>query len=63
MASAAPPAVVHMLGGSSTEGRAGGETRHAAGETFIEDADSVHGFHDRGERPATALVCDIKPAG
>lgn len=57
------PAVVHMLRGTWTEGRAGGETEHAAGDTFIEDVDTVHWFHNRGDEPATALVCDIKPAG
>lgn len=57
------PGVVHMLSGTWTEGRAAGETEHSAGETFIEDAGTVHWFYNRGEGPATALVCDIKPAG
>ena len=57
------PAAVYMMSGTWTEGHAGGETTHSAGETFIEDADSVHWFFNRGEEPATALVCDIKPAG
>ena len=56
------PAVVYMESGTWTEGREGGETEHTAGETFIEDKDTVHWFYNRGEEPAAALVCDIKPA-
>lgn len=56
------PAVVYMVSGTWTEGRAGGETEHSVGDTFIEDKDTVHWFYNRGEQPATALVCDIKPA-
>lgn len=56
------PAVVYMVSGTWTEGRASGETEHSAGDTFIEDKDTVHWFYNRGEQPATALVCDIKPA-
>ena len=57
------PAVVYMESGTWIEGRDSGETRHSAGETFIEDKDTVHWFYNRSEEPATALVCDIKPAG
>lgn len=56
------PAVVYMESGTWTEGRERGETEHSAGETFIEDKDTVHWFYNRGENPAAALVCDIKPA-
>jgi quercetin dioxygenase-like cupin family protein len=56
------PAVVYMVSGTWTEGRASGETEHSAGDTFIEDKDTVHWFFNRGDQPATALVCDIKPA-
>lgn len=56
------PAVVYMESGTWTEGRESGETEHSAGETFIEDKDTVHWFYNRGEEPAAALVCDIKPA-
>jgi len=56
------PAVVYMVSGTWTEGRASGETAHSVGETFIEDKDTVHWFYNRGNEPATALVCDIKPA-
>ncbi|SEK42498.1 Cupin domain protein [Roseovarius azorensis] len=56
------PAVVYMESGTWTEGRDSGETVHSAGETFIEDADTVHWFFNRGDESASALVCDIKPA-
>jgi quercetin dioxygenase-like cupin family protein len=56
------PGVVYMESGAWTEGRADGETVHGVGETFIEDADTVHWFFNRGKEPASALVCDIKPA-
>lgn len=57
------PAVVHMVSGTWTEGRDSGETEHSAGDTFIEDENTVHWFYNRGAEPATAFVCDIKPAG
>ena len=56
------PGVVYMESGSWIEGRDGGETEHAAGTTFVEDKDTVHWFYNHGEEPASALVCDIKPA-
>jgi quercetin dioxygenase-like cupin family protein len=56
------PGVVYMETGAWTEGRNSSETEHLAGETFIEDADTVHWFYNRGDEPASALVCDIKPA-
>ena len=56
------PGVVYMATGTWTEGRASGETDYSAGDTFIEDKDTVHWFYNRGTEPATAIVCDIKPA-
>ena len=56
------PGVVYMESGSWIEGRDSGETEHSAGETFIEDENTVHWFFNRGEGPAAALVCDIKAA-
>ncbi len=56
------PGVVYMESGAWIEGRDAGETEHAAGKTFIEDKDTVHWFYNRGTEPASALVCDIKPA-
>lgn len=60
---ATTPGVVYMLSGAWTEGREGGEVEHSAGDTFIEDRDTVHWFYNRGDEPAAAIVCDIKAAG
>lgn len=60
---ASVPGVVYMVSGTWTEGRASGETVHSAGDTFIEDKNTVHWFYNRGKEPASALVCDIKAAG
>lgn len=57
------PGVVHVASGTWTEGRAEGEIERRAGDTFSEDRDTVHWFYNRGEGPASAYVCDIKPAG
>jgi quercetin dioxygenase-like cupin family protein len=59
---ASVPGVVYMESGTWTEGRDSGEIEYSAGDTFIEDKDTVHWFYNRGEEPAAALVCDIKPA-
>jgi len=60
---ATTPGVVYLDSGSWIEGRDSGETRYSAGDTFIEDKDTVHWFYNRGDEPAMAFVCDIKPAG
>ncbi len=57
------PGVVYAASGTWTEGRDSGETEHSAGDTFVEDKDTVHWFYNRGDEPAAAYVCDIKPAG
>jgi quercetin dioxygenase-like cupin family protein len=57
------PGVVYMESGAWVEGRDHGEIVHKSGDTFIEDADTVHWFFNRGDEPASAIVCDIKPAG
>ncbi len=57
------PGVVYVESGTWTEGRDSGETEHSAGDTFVEDKDTVHWFYNRGDEPAAAYVCDIKPAG
>lgn len=36
------------------------ETAYSAGDTFIEDVETVHWFFNRGDEPAVAYVCDIK---
>ena len=60
---ATTPTVVYVDSGTWTEGRDSGETQHSAGDTFIEDENTVHWFYNRGSEPAMAFVCDIKPAG
>lgn len=60
---ATTPGVVYVASGTWTEGRDSGETQYSAGETFVEDKDTVHWFYNRGNEPAAAYVCDIKPAG
>lgn len=57
------PGVVYVASGTWTEGRDSGETEHSAGDTFVEDKDTVHWFFNRGSEPAAAYVCDIKPSG
>jgi len=59
---ATTPGVVYVESGTWTEGRDSGETRYSAGDTFVEDQDTVHWFYNRGDEPAMAYVCDIKPA-
>jgi len=56
------PGIVYMESGRWAEGRDSGEIEHPAGSSFIEDKDTVHWFFNHGDEPATALVCDIKPA-
>jgi quercetin dioxygenase-like cupin family protein len=60
---ATTPGVVYIDSGFWIEGRDSGETNYSAGETFVEDIDTVHWFYNRGNKPAAAYVCDIKPAG
>lgn len=60
---ATTPGVVYMVSGTWIEGRDGDETEYSAGETFIEDENTVHWFYNRGDEPATAIVCDVKSAG
>lgn len=59
---ATTPGVVYMDTGTWIEGRDSGETVYAAGDTFVEDNKTVHWFYNRGDEPAAAYVCDIKPA-
>ena len=59
---ATSPGVVYIDSGAWVEGRDGGETIYSAGDTLVEDVDTVHWFYNRGDTPATAFVCDINPA-
>lgn len=58
------PGVVKVIRGSVVEGRPAGEKTFDAEspEIVVEDADTEHWFWNRGDAPATLLVCDIAPA-
>lgn len=58
------PGLVAVVAGEWVEGRPDGETT-ASGDgfgTILEDEETVHWFYNRGDTPATALVCDIVAA-
>jgi quercetin dioxygenase-like cupin family protein len=59
------PGLVKVVSGSWIEGRPSGEMEYSAAseEGILEDKDTVHWFYNRGDEPATAIVCDIVPAG
>ena len=54
-----------LIDGAWVEGQESGETSFDADgqEAVIEDETTVHWFYNRGAEPATAIVCDIRPAG
>ena len=56
------PGVVYVESGTWSEWRDSGVIQRAAGDTFVEDKDTVHWFYNHGAEPATAYVCDIKPS-
>jgi quercetin dioxygenase-like cupin family protein len=58
------PGLVKVISGTWVECRPDGETDYAAADMtgILEDKETVHWFFNRGEEPATALVCDIVPA-
>jgi len=59
------PGLVKVVAGEWVEGRPEGETIYGAdgSEGIVEDEHTTHWFFNRGEVPATALVCDLVPAG
>lgn len=59
------PGLVKVIAGEWVEGRPEGETIYGANgsEGIIEDEHTTHWFFNRGDTPATALVCDLVPAG
>nr|NIS42605.1 cupin domain-containing protein [Desulfuromonadales bacterium] len=59
------PGLVAVIDGAWVEGRESGETTFDAGASpaIIEDENTVHWFYNRGDTPATAIVCDINPTG
>ena len=58
------PGLVKVVAGEWVEGRPAGETIFGANgsDALIEDEHTTHWFFNRGEVPATALVCDLVPA-
>ena len=60
---ASVPGLVKVISGEWTEGTESGERIYDAEtpEAIVEDKDTVNWFHNRGDEPATAIVCDIKP--
>lgn len=58
------PGIVKVISGEWIEGRDSGEKTYGPDtpEALLEDIDTVHWFYNRGSEPATAIVCDIKPA-
>ncbi|MFN0263128.1 cupin domain-containing protein [Tepidamorphus sp. 3E244] len=58
------PGLVKVIDGEWVEGRPDGETTDAPGdgEGILEDENTVHWFFNRGDKPATAIVCDLTPA-
>jgi quercetin dioxygenase-like cupin family protein len=55
--------IVQMVSGEWIEGREDGEQNLTADSpALLEDENTVHWFYNRGAEPATAIVCDIKPA-
>jgi quercetin dioxygenase-like cupin family protein len=58
------PGIVKVVDGEWIEGRDSGEIAYDPDkvEALIEDENTVHWFFNRGDKPATALVCDIVKA-
>jgi quercetin dioxygenase-like cupin family protein len=58
------PGLVKVVNGAWVEGQESGEATFDINtqEAIIEDETTVHWFYNRGAEPATAIVCDIKPA-
>jgi quercetin dioxygenase-like cupin family protein len=57
------PGIVQVVSGEWIEGREDGE-RSLTADTpaLLEDENTVNWFYNRGTEPASAIVCDIKPA-
>jgi quercetin dioxygenase-like cupin family protein len=59
------PGLVKVISGEWVEGTPDGEVIYSANGTdgIREDAQTDHWFYNRGDTPATAIVCDLNPAG
>lgn len=57
------PGIVQVVSGEWIEGQEDGESSWTPdGTALLEDENTVHWFFNRGTEPASAIVCDIKPA-
>lgn len=58
------PGLVKVVSGEWIAGSESGEAAFDADtpEAIVEDKDTENWFYNRGAEPATAIVCDIKPA-
>ena len=61
---ATSPGLVKMVSGTWIEGKPDGEVTWQAGEdvAMLEDKDTVHWVYNRGDTPATAILCGIQPS-
>lgn len=57
------PGLVKVVSGAWVEGRPDGETTFTAAgdDAVVEDETTTHWFFNRGDTPATAIVCDVQP--
>ncbi len=57
------PGLVAMTGGALVDVRESGETTFKAedGKAIIEDENTVHWLYNSGDKPATAILCDLRP--
>jgi quercetin dioxygenase-like cupin family protein len=54
------PAVAYVVQGTLTEHREGGGTKdHPAGDTLVEDKDTVHWAENKGSEPAVIVAVDV----
>jgi quercetin dioxygenase-like cupin family protein len=60
---ATSPGLVKMVSGTWIEGKPDGEVTWNAGEdvAMLENKDTVHWVYNRGDTPATAILCGIQP--
>lgn len=59
------PGLVKVIGGAWVEGRPDGEATFTADDAtaIVEDENTEHWIWNRGDAPATAIVCDLNPTG
>lgn len=58
------PGLVAMTGGELVDVLESGEQSYTAegGKAIVEDEDTVHWLYNPGDVPATAILCDLRPA-